>query len=180
MSWVLPASTRAIGETQHVRYDPAPPWDPARCVIALKPGAAALGRELARRFPAIVRVGGFNCRPNTADPEAMSVHGTGRALDLMLEAGATLADGDRIANWLVEHARSRGVQFLIWNRTKWNGSRPGRKDAPYTGPNAHLDHIHVELTESAAGGGALWAKLLLAGAIGGGAAWWWRGRRRRR
>ena len=160
-----------------MRYDQAPPWDPSRCdAPGLKPGAVALGRQLRQRFGAVVRVGGYNCRPNTASPDLMSMHGTGRAIDVMIDP-ARAAQGDAIANWLVENASTYGVQLVIWKRTKWNGSFHGRKDEPYFGPNAHLDHLHVELNDDGArkGGGVLW--VVLAGLGGGLAARWWRRRR---
>jgi hypothetical protein len=58
---------------------------------------------------------------------------------------ANSAVGDPIANWLVQNAEAIGVQYIIWNRVQWTGSRKGRKDRDYTGPSPHTDHIHVEL-----------------------------------
>jgi hypothetical protein len=58
--------------------------------------------------------------------------------------------GDPIANWLVRNAQALGMQYLIWNRVRWSGSRSGRKDALYGGPNPHIDHIHAELNRDGA------------------------------
>ncbi|MEZ4464481.1 MAG: hypothetical protein R3F43_08225 [bacterium] len=69
------------------------------------------------------RFEGYACR-QIRGSSGMSVHGTGRALDIFVPLSGGAADndlGDPIANWLVEHAEI-GVQ-LIWDRTIWSGSR---------------------------------------------------------
>jgi hypothetical protein len=38
------------------------------------------------------------------------------------------------------------VQYIIWDRSDWNGSHSGDKMDDYGGPVPHIDHIHVELT----------------------------------
>ena len=69
---------------------------------------------------------------------------------------ANSAIGDPIANWLVQNATAIGVQYLIWNRVSWNGHIKAPKDRPYTGPNPHTDHIHVELNHDGAGRKTPW------------------------
>ena len=153
--WVIPAETAAAG-ARLVEYDGAPPWDNgAHCAGGLTPGAIALGDELQRMFPQIERVNGYDCRPNTALPNELSQHGTGRALDLAIPTQDGKANnelGDPVANWLVEHSTEQGVQLIIWDRTIWHGDRSLPKHESYTGPDPHIDHIHVELTEEAAAG----------------------------
>jgi hypothetical protein len=58
---------------------------------------------------------------------------------------ANSAVGDPIANWIIKNAPSFGVQYITWNRTKWNGNYSGRKHGRYGGPNPHIDHLHIEL-----------------------------------
>jgi MYXO-CTERM domain-containing protein len=87
----------------------------------------------------------------------MSVHGTGRALDVMIptvKGAPNRAAGDKIANWLILNAQQIGVQLIIWNRTIWRSN--GTNDASYGGPIPHLDHLHVELTEEAAAHSTKW------------------------
>jgi hypothetical protein len=152
--WVLPDDVRAAGEAQVVRYDSPPPWHgPESCGGRFMPGAAALRLYVLRTFAGVHTVGGYDCRRNTANAAETSVHGTGRAIDVMIPTVSGRADsevGDPIANWLVLHASAIGVQYIIWNHVYWNGSRRGRKDGPYTGPNPHVDHIHVELNNAGA------------------------------
>ncbi len=147
--WVLPADVRAAGEAQFVRYDSPPPWANGRnCSGTFTPGAAELGTYIRRTFPGVDSVGGYACRFNSATPSETSVHGVGRALDIMIreiDHQANSAVGDPIANWLVQNASAIGIQFVIWNRIKWNGSRSGRKDGNYAGPSPHTNHIHTEL-----------------------------------
>jgi hypothetical protein len=153
-SWVLPADVRAAGEAQFVRYDSPPQWaNGTNCTTSFTPGAAELGDYIRATFPGVTAVGGYACRQNTANPSETSVHGVGRAIDIMIPPIGTRGNsavGDPIANWLVRNAAVIGVQYIIWNRTQWSGSRSGRKDRPYTGPNPHIDHIHAELNRDGA------------------------------
>lgn len=157
-TWKLSPDAVAAGRVVRVEYDSAPVWrGTSACSGKLREGARALGTFLSDRYAAIDTVGGYACRRNTADSSRMSVHGTGRALDLMIPkkgGGADSVRGDIIANWLVQNAQRIGVQLIIWNHTVWrsNGSNTG----PYTGPNPHTDHIHVELTNVAARMGTPW------------------------
>lgn len=152
--WVLPAQVRASGEAQFVRYDSPPSWNNGRnCARSLTPGASELRDHIRATFRGVESIGGFNCRQNTANRSETSVHGTGRALDIMISPinnRANKAVGDPIANWLVQNAARIGIQFIIWNRVKWNGSYQGRKDRDYGGPNPHIDHIHIELNRDGA------------------------------
>lgn len=152
--WALPPDVSAAGEHQFIRYDGAPPWNDGRgCATSLSAGARALGAYIRANFPGVRDIGGLACRPNTANAAQMSVHGSGRALDIMIppiERRANSAVGDPIANWLVQNAERLGVQYIIWNRTQWRGRGDGRRDSTYTGPNPHADHIHVELNRDGA------------------------------
>lgn len=147
--WKPPPDVHAAGQEQYVRYDDALPWDGgANCGGRLLDGTKKLAEYLKAKFPQITYAGGYACRPNTANPSKTSVHGTGRALDLMLPLDDGEADndvGDPIANWLVMNAEAIGVQFIIWDRASWSASRSGDKVRHYTGPHPHHDHIHVEL-----------------------------------
>jgi MYXO-CTERM domain-containing protein len=83
----------------------------------------------------------------------MSVHGTGRALDVMIPMDDGDADndlGDPVANFLVQNAEAIGIQYIIWDRWSWRADRdPGSKDREYTGTIPHLDHPHVEMSVEA-------------------------------
>lgn len=158
--WSLPADVRAAGERQFISYDSPPPWNGgANCGGGLLEGTRQVGEYLLRRFPQIRFYGGYACRQNTGNLSQTSVHGTGRALDLMLPLDGGEADngkGDPIANWLVLHAREIGVQYVIWDRWDWLGSLTGRKDTSYGGPHPHHDHIHMEITHEAARMSTAW------------------------
>ncbi|MGB7947305.1 MAG: peptidoglycan-binding protein [Candidatus Binatia bacterium] len=146
-TWALPSDVRAAGDAQTVRYDSPPPWANGANCTSYTDGAADLRRHILASFPGVDRIGGYNCRANSATPSETSVHGVGRALDIMIQpvgGRANSASGDPIANWLVRNARAIGVQYIIWNRVRWSGSRTPRV-ASYGGPNPHTDHIHVEL-----------------------------------
>jgi MYXO-CTERM domain-containing protein len=151
-TWKLPTEVLAAGRLVRNEYDAAPLWRGASaCAGRLRDGARDIGVYLRDRYTVIDTVGGYACRRNTADSSRMSVHGTGRALDLMIPkrgGGADSTRGDVIANFLVTNASKMGVQLIIWNRTIWRAN--GTNASAYGGPHPHDDHIHVELTNEAA------------------------------
>lgn len=124
--WTLPSSVAAVGAQTKLAYDAAPAWTgPSACSGMLRDGTRELGHYLRLKFPALQSVGGYACRRNTAARSRMSVHGTGRALDLFVPTRGGRADsagGDPIANWLVMHSAEIGVQLVIWNRTVWRAN----------------------------------------------------------
>jgi hypothetical protein len=111
------------------------------CTGGMLPGTQTLRTKVSKAFK--TTVDGYACRPNTADTSKVSMHGTGRALDIY----ATGASGTKIADYLVNNHQALGIQLVIWSRSKWNIQVGG---GAYTGPNPHTDHIHAELTPTAA------------------------------
>jgi len=156
--WSLPANVTAAGKNVRLTYDDAPRWTgTAACSGRLKTGGKKLGDYLIGKFDVITSVGGYACRRNTADSSRMSVHGTGRALDVFIPRTRGRADngqGDKVANWLVLNAQRIGVQLVIWDRTIWRSN--GANDGAYGGPHPHDDHLHVELTDEAAAATTPW------------------------
>jgi hypothetical protein len=152
--WILPDAVRIVGDQQHVAYDPAPEWATGtNCSRQFTAGADELGRYILAQHPGVTHIGGYACRQNTANAAETSVHGTGRAIDVMIPPLGTAANtpvGDPIANWLVQHATAIGVQYVIWNRSSWGGHYKAPKQRSYRGPNPHIDHIHAEITIEAA------------------------------
>jgi hypothetical protein len=152
--WLLPEDVRAAGEAQRIRYDSPGAWANGRnCTGSHTLGARELGRFIRANFPGVSEVGGYNCRQNSANTSQTSVHGVGRALDIMIpvvRGRANSAVGDPIANWLVRNAADLGIQYVIWNRVAWNGSARSPKNRAYTGTNPHIDHIHAELNRNGA------------------------------
>jgi hypothetical protein len=156
--WTLPSDAAEAGAKVSLPYDDAPLWSgTAACSGQLKPGGRVLGRYLRDRFTSVASVGGYACRRNTADTARLSVHGTGRALDVFIPKigkAPDTAQGDLLANWLVMHAQEIGVQLIIWDRSIWRAN--GTNASLYGGPSPHDDHLHVELTVRAAAHTALW------------------------
>jgi len=147
--WTPPADVLAIGARARLEYDAAPRWTGASgCTGKLRNGSRRLGEYLRDNFEVIRSVGGYACRRNTADGSRMSVHGTGRALDVFIPTKNGAADnlhGDKVANFLIVNAQRIGVQLIIWDRSVWRAN--GTNTGPYGGPHPHDDHIHVELTD---------------------------------
>lgn len=156
--WSLPASVREAGADVRLTYDGAPRWTgTGACSGRLRTGARRLGQFVMKEFPEVTSIGGYACRRNTADGSRMSVHGTGRAMDVFIPKVGGAADnskGDKVANWLVEHAQEIGVQLVIWDRAVWRGN--GTNESSYGGPHPHDDHLHVELTNAAGNAQTQW------------------------
>lgn len=145
--WTLPPATRTAGEARDVPYTGAG----NNCAGGMRPGARNLGQYLVNEFAGARSFEGYACR-QIRGGSGMSVHSTGRAIDVFIPLHGGQADndlGDPVANWLVENAATLGVQLVIWDRTIWNGSRSPR-DRQYSGEHAHHDHLHIELTPAAA------------------------------
>ncbi len=68
-----------------VTYDDVPAWDGgAHCAGGITVGGRTLSTYLRANFDGISSIGGYSCRQNTANLAKMSVHGSGRALDIMI------------------------------------------------------------------------------------------------
>ncbi|MEC9441395.1 MAG: 3D domain-containing protein [Myxococcota bacterium] len=142
-----------------VRYDDAPSWNPSSCGGSFRPGSRRLADYLVANFDGARSYGGYACRQNTANRSKMSVHGTGRAIDLFVPLHRGDADndlGDPIANWLITNAEAIGIQYIVWDRTSWNSSRSGTKHRSYGGPHPHHDHLHIELNRDGGEGRTPW------------------------
>ncbi|MEZ4410033.1 MAG: MYXO-CTERM sorting domain-containing protein [Polyangiales bacterium] len=162
--WVPSASARAAAASQRVPVVDPPAVSPLgrrtstnpfacscthpACTPA-HPGTRDLNAFLLRRYPFLRAGGTYCCRQNSAATRVpmLSVHATGRAIDLMVPMTGGDADntlGDQVANWLVENASFIGVQRVIWDRAFWNGERGFGLLSSASLP--HTDHLHVELS----------------------------------
>lgn len=90
------------------------------------------------------------------DNQHLDMHQAGRAIDFMVYRDK--AKGDAIANYLVEHADSLGIQYIVWSGNVFNcGGAVGHgRWKSYEGAIKHRDHPHVELTPDAAAGRLDW------------------------
>lgn len=122
------------------------------CTGSAKPGAVALMSWINRNYPKSKNWGIYSCRmiPGTS---SMSLHGEGRALDVGYDVvnGKGNPDGYRLFAHLQAHAVELGVQGIIWDR-KISTNRGDNR--PYSGgpdlTQAHVNHLHIELTNAAA------------------------------
>jgi MYXO-CTERM domain-containing protein len=149
--WEIPPTTLAIGDGWYVEYTSAGPWlGESGCSGGITSGTDILRDYIYAHFAQTYEIGGYACRPIVGNESQMSVHGTGRALDIMLPLDAGEADndlGDPIGNWLIENAEAIGIQYIIWDLYTWMAERtPGAKGKDYGGTHPHHDHLHVELS----------------------------------
>lgn len=150
--WEIPEQVLAIGDSQYVSYTGAGPWlGEDGCYGGISPATDILRDYLYAHFPQTHHIGGYACRPIVGNESKMSVHATGRALDIMIHTVDDAADndlGDPIGNWLVANAEAIGIQFIIWDLYTWMAERePGSKGKDYGGSHPHDDHLHIELAE---------------------------------
>lgn len=148
-----PSEAARIGAAEATtrQYHEPPAWDGGiHCAGGLLPGTRAFGLAIQAMFPSLILSPpqGYVCRANTADASMTSLHGTGRAVDLMVTPhGDVSRDGDAIANTILANAKALGVEEVIWSRTIWTSLRGTRE---YTGPDPHYNHVHVGLSPAAA------------------------------
>jgi hypothetical protein len=162
------------GGSVYVPYTRAPSWSGGRnCSGRMTDGAQAVGTYAVEHFAGARYFQGYNCR-QIRGSSGMSMHGTGRAVDIFVPLSGGQADndlGDPLARWLIENADEIGVQMVIWDRTIWMGNRAaGSKARYYSGAHPHHDHLHIELTPDAAAGRTAFFGGRVAPPSGGGAA----------
>ena len=161
--WHMPKNVADIAATMSLEYAGAPAWNGgANCSGGMRSGSHVVSAYVQQHFPGVDHVGGYNCR-QIRNGTSMSIHGTGRALDIMIpvlpDGGANNAVGDPIANWLVVNAERLGIHLIIWDQASWGPHRDHYNTALYSNPGyPHKDHLHIELTESAASETSEWFK----------------------
>lgn len=172
----LAALALAGGAVAAETLDPNPANDPELISKRLDPvrydGGGNCVRDEPRGSKALIHWMKANTSRRTAYGTIRcdgGVHGTGRALDWMLDARDPKQKrlAMRVINtWLADDARGRphalarrmGIQLIIYNCRWWQAGDSGWQ--PYgacsgskagTDPTqGHIDHIHVELTKPAA------------------------------
>lgn len=162
MTWTPPPEVRAAGERlrgalPNVQGSQLVSDDLAAVQLPIQPGTRALREYLEARYSVHV---GAPRGPSVRKPlrradgslRRRDIHEEGRALDLMSEGNRAL--GERAANWLALNARELGIQYLIFDHTELSSSTVGAAWEPYTGPNPHTDHVHIELSPRWAADGA--------------------------
>lgn len=143
--WVPSTATREAGERARVSHSiPEAVADGVQ--LAASPALDALARVLTREVRGVTSVG--RRRPSdrlagaSRDPHRLGVAG-----DAMIrDDGTREAVGDALAAWLVEHAETLGVQYVLWSNFEWSASRIGPRWERYTGSDPHHDHVHFELS----------------------------------
>lgn len=159
----MPKDVADIAATLDMAYVGAPAWNGgANCSGGMRQGSRTVSAYVQQHFAGVESVGGYNCR-QIRNSSSMSVHGTGRAIDIMIpvlaDGGANNAVGDPIANWLVVNAERLGIHLIIWDQASWGPHRDHYNTVLYNNPGyPHKNHLHVELSEAAASETSQWFK----------------------
>jgi hypothetical protein len=125
-----------------------------QCLTAAQPGTLGLAQLILATYPGVVAVTAI--RPCNG---SVSEHHDGRAIDVMLNVTnpAQRAVAEAFLGWLLAtdnqgntfaNARRLGVMYLIWNKQMWRSYRASEGWLPYTGGEAHTDHIHISLSNA--------------------------------
>lgn len=132
--------------TLYRSYQPAD-----ECTGGPTPGAKALMAYFLGRWGnhGARNLGIYNCRAVRGSTRTTSLHGEGRACDFGINPHGA-AYGDEIAELLRANSAELGVQCVIWRRRIWSGAYADAGWRAYSGTNPHLDHIHLELSRTAA------------------------------
>ncbi len=97
-----------------------------------------------------VSLGIYNCR-SVRGGSTKSLHGEGRAVDLGLPIGSDgkgMPVGRDIVDRMGGVGDAVGIQCVIFDREIWSAVSPSGR--AYNGVHPHYDHLHIELTRSAA------------------------------
>lgn len=115
-----------------------------RCATGAQPGARAMAEQWKRLTGR--QAGTFNCRKTEAGTP--SLHGEGRSVDLYarVDRPAEKAQAEAYVAWMQSNAVELQVAYIIWNHNQWSWARRADGWRPYTQPNKHTDHIHVDLS----------------------------------
>jgi peptidoglycan hydrolase-like protein with peptidoglycan-binding domain len=127
-------------------------WYPAeRCTDGPEPGAKALMAYILENFQNARNLGIYNCR-TVRGGTTTSPHGEGRALDVGFPLGSDgkgSTYGHALVEALLDAGPSKlGIQAIIYDRRIWSAKSPSGRD--YTGVHPHYDHVHFEITRTAA------------------------------
>lgn len=126
------------------------PWQAAtRCSGSASPGARALMKHVLDTTPGARSLGIYSCRA-VRGGGTRSIHSEGRALDvgMPMSGGRGSKAGHALVRALIPVASKLGVQAIIYDRKIWSARSP--KGRAYNGVNPHYDHLHIEMTRSAA------------------------------
>ena len=131
----------------------APYQGPTICDPVARPGTVALRKLVQQQYAGtgdsgIVRA----CTVGGA-----SEHKEGRAWDWRVSAANPVqaAQVTELTDWLLapdEHgntaamARRLGIMYMIWDAKIWKSYQADKGWQRYTGPNPHVEHVHVSLS----------------------------------
>ncbi len=124
----------------------------ATCDPVARPGTVDLENLIKASYGST----SFGITRSCTGATATSEHNEGRALDWMINANvpAQKAVADSFIAWLLATdkygnkdamARRLGIMYIIWDTKMWRAYEPGWGWKPYTGAEAHTDHVHFSL-----------------------------------
>jgi hypothetical protein len=105
----------------------------------------ALYHIVHSNFPETNNLGIYVVR-NVAGTKKLSLHATGRALDIGLSAFDPEQKflGDQLFKLFIKYGSQIGPDHVIWNRKIWSPIKTDPRS--YTGKSPHIDHLHVAFT----------------------------------
>jgi hypothetical protein len=149
-TWNPDARIRAIGERARVRHQWARRTGPGEQVEPY-PAVKALRDAIVRPWPGITS-GGMKRDASRIGTTNNDPHKAGIAIDFMVRSGPDrAANGESLANFLVENMELLQLQYILWAGTEISTSNMGQRWEAYRGAEGHGDHLHVEIGPDAQG-----------------------------
>jgi len=95
---------------------------------------------------------GLTMNADTGRQDKYGEHGSGQALDIMVNTNKAL--GDQVNQFLLQNAKALGLQYNIWQQKMWypDGRVEGMPDRGDPTQN-HMDHVHARVSPGPAAGG---------------------------
>lgn len=149
-----PAKALSAAIETYSGYDPQ-----STCSPSAKPGVLAFRKMALASNPGSRSLG----VTRACSAGGRSEHKEGRAFDwgVRVDRPAERAQADRMLAWLFAsdkfgntHAMARrtGIMYIVWNGRIWGAYRAQQGWRPYSGGNAHTDHIHFSFAWPGANG----------------------------
>lgn len=119
------------------------------CTGDLQSGARAVAEFVKERWGK--SYGGYDCRGKSTNPDDLSIHAEGRAIDQFYNAfdPTELQEANETFGWLLANAESIGIQYVKYWKLQWSPSRGLRCVQDQSDIQVHSNHIHYEVNRPA-------------------------------
>jgi hypothetical protein len=117
-----------------------------------KPHTVYIMQKLAETFPNVIyKIGGYNDRSVRGKPHIKSLHASGRAIDIYLEASIPVERklGELLYQMFKNNADTLKVNHVIFNWKEWSpgGGMDDTTISKGDSRGPHTNHVHVDFVD---------------------------------